>query len=308
MLAVIGSLAMKIFPLYVIMLFGFISSKNLGVLRESIAPLIVYILAPMVVFYSTYLTNINKSVVLLPFIFFGLCTIICLISYEVAKKIWSDSTKNLVAFSAGTGNLGYFGIPLAFILLSPEAANIYVFTLLVSFFYEYTIGFYIVSKGTFTLKESLIKILKLPVIYAFFAGLALNLLEVKIPTHLLSFMESFKGAYTVLGMMMIGMGLSTLKVREIDIKFVSITSFIKLIIWPLVALFVIWLDTHIFHLFYKDVYNVLLISSIVPMAANTVTLATLFKTKPEQAAIAVFLSTIFAFLTIPIFTALFIQP
>lgn len=69
---------------------------------------------------------------------------------------------------------------------------------------------------------------------------------------------------------------------------------------------IIWLDKNLFHLFYKDVYQVLMLSSIVPMAANTVTLATLFKTKPEQAAIAVFLSTIFAFFTIPIFAAFFI--
>ena len=306
MFSLVASLAFKIFPLYITMFFGFIASKYLGVLRETIAPLIVYILAPMVVFYSTYQTNINKSVVLLPFIFFFFCTLISCLSYFFAKRLWSDNTKNLVAFSAGTGNLGYFGIPLAFILLSDEAANIYIFTLLVSFFYEYTIGFYIISRGSFTLKQSFMKILKLPVIYAFLIGLILNLLEFEISINILSFMEYFKGAYTILGMMMIGMGLSTLKISEIDVKFVFITNFIKLIFWPIFMLGIIWLDKNLFHLFYKDVYQVLMLSSIVPMAANTVTLATLFKTKPEQAAIAVFLSTIFAFFTIPIFAAFFI--
>jgi predicted permease len=306
MFSVVASLAFKIFPLYVTMFFGFIASKYLGVLREVIAPLIVYIFAPMVVFYSTYQTNINKSVILLPFIFFSLCALVSFLSYIFAKRAWSDNTKNLVAFSAGTGNLGYFGIPLAFILLSHEAANIYIFTLLVSFFYEYTIGFYIISRGNFTLKQSLVKIFKLPVIYAFLAGLTLNLLEIEIPIEILSFMELFKGAYVILGMMMVGMGLSSLKIREIDVKFIFVTNFMKLVFWPIVVLFVIWLDENIFHIFYKEVYQVLIVASIVPMAANTVTLATLFKTKPEQAAIAVFLSTIFAFFTIPIFASFFI--
>lgn len=306
MLSIVAALAFKIFPLYVTMFFGFIASKNLNVARETIAPLIVYILAPMVVFYSTYQTNINKSVVFLPFIFFFFCALISCLSYFFAKRIWKDNTKNLVAFSAGTGNLGYFGIPLAFILLSQEAANIYIFTLLISFFYEYTIGFYIISRGNFTLKQSFAKIFKLPVIYAFLIGLALNLFGVKISLETLSFMESFRGAYTVLGMMMVGMGLSTLKISQIDVKFVFISNFIKLIFWPLFILGIIWLDKTFFHVFYKEVYQVLMVSSIVPMAANTVTLATLFKTKPEQAAIAVFTSTILAFFTIPVFAAFFI--
>jgi len=306
MFSVVASLALKIFPLYITMFLGFISSRYLSVSRDVIAPLIVYILAPMVVFYATYQANMNKSVVLFPFMFFFFCATISFLSYFFAKRIWSDNIKNLVAFSAGTGNVGYFGIPLAFILLPPEIANIYIFTLLVAFFYEYTIGFYMISRGSFTLKQSFAKIFKLPVIYAFLVGLTLNLLEVKISIEFLSFMEYFKGAYTILGMMMIGMGLSTLKVREIDIKFIFVTNFIKLIVLPLLTIAIIWLDKALFHLFYANIYYVLLVWAIVPMAANTVTLATLFKTKPEQAAIAVFLSTLFSFITIPIFAAFFI--
>lgn len=306
MLSIVASLAFKIFPLYITMFLGFFASKFLHVARESIAPIIVYIISPFVVFYLTYNLDINKSVILLPFVFFFICLFISIASLFFAKKIWSDNTKNLIAFTSGTGNIGYFGMPLAFILLSPEAASIYIFTLLVSFFYEYTVGFYIISRGSFTFRQSLARVFKLPVLYAFFVGLTLNLLNVKILPEFITFMEFFKGAYAILGMMMVGMGLSTLKINEIDIKFVFFTIFIKLVFWPIFIIFLIYLDKSFFHFFYKEVYQVLIIAAIVPMAANTVTLATLFKTKPEQAAIAVFLSTIFAFFTIPVFVAIFI--
>ena len=47
--------------------------------------------------------------------------------------------------------------------------------------------------------------------------------------------------------------------------------------------------------------------SIVPLAANTVELASLFKSQPEKAATAVLLSTIFALVYVPVMTTYFIQ-
>ncbi|MFV0481141.1 MAG: AEC family transporter [Campylobacteraceae bacterium] len=300
------ALGLKIFPLYIIIFLGFIASKNLETKRENIAPLIVYILAPAVVFNATYQVKINTGLLILPWILFFMAILICLFVYIATKKLWSDNTRNIVAFSAGTGNTGYFGIPLSFILLSPEAANIYIFALLVSFLYEYTVGFYIISKGSYTLKQSLIKIAKLPVLYAMIAGFTCNLLNVQFSVSVLETLNSFKGAYAVLGMMMIGMGLSTIKIKEIDTKFLSVTLVAKFVLWPILALMIIFIDRNILMLFNESVYQVLIVASIVPMAANTVTLATLFRTKPEQAAIAVLISTIVAFFAIPIMATLFL--
>ena len=80
------------------------------------------------------------------------------------KRLWPDATGNILAFTAGTGNTGYFGIALALIVFEPRVADIYIFTVLASFFYESTTGFYITAKGTFTARESLAKVLRLPVL------------------------------------------------------------------------------------------------------------------------------------------------
>ena len=53
--------------------------------------------------------------------------------------------------------------------------------------------------------------------------------------------------------------------------------------------------------------KVLLVASITPLAANTVVFATELKTHPKKASFAVFLSTIFALLYIPVFVALFLK-
>jgi len=56
-----------------------------------------------------------------------------------------------------------------------------------------------------------VRVLRLPAIYAMVLGLVFNIAKVRIPVDLISYLDYFKGAYAVLGMMMIGMGLSGVK-------------------------------------------------------------------------------------------------
>ncbi|MDR0580219.1 MAG: AEC family transporter [Campylobacteraceae bacterium] len=300
------ALSLKISPLYINIALGYLASKKFGVMREMIAPLIVYIIAPVVVFGATVQVKLDKSIVLIPLIIFIISAGLCFLMLFVAKNIWHDKTKNLVAFSSGTGNTGYFGIPLAFILLSPDAANIYVLALVMSFLYEYTIGFYTISRGSYTFSQSMKKIVKLPVVYAAFAGLTCNMLGVDLGSNFANYTDSFKGVYSTLGIMMIGMGLIGIKEVGIDVKFIGVTFFAKFIMWPMAALLVTFADKNFFHILNEDAYSVIFVYSIVPMAANTAIMATLFKVKPEQASFAILLSMFFAFFTIPIMAALFL--
>ncbi|MDR0408078.1 MAG: AEC family transporter [Campylobacteraceae bacterium] len=306
MLFSIFTLGFKIFPLYINIALGYLAGKKLGVARDMIAPLIVYIIAPIIVFSATFQIELDKSIVLIPLTIFIIAAGLCFLTFFVSKKIWQDRTKNLVAFSAGTGNTGYFGIPLAFILLPSDVANIYVLALVVSFLYEYTVGFYIISRSSYTFSQSMIKIVKLPVIYAAVAGFACNISNIDFGDDFTNYLDSFRGAYSILGMMMVGMGLIGIKEVGIDKKFIGMTFFAKFIIWPLIALLIAFLDRNFFHILNENAYNVILVYSIVPMAANTAVMATLFKVKPEQASFAILLSTLFAFFTIPIMAALFL--
>ena len=54
-----------------------------------------------------------------------------------------------------------------------------------------------------------------------------------------------------------------------------------------------------------DLYKVMFLFSIVPLAGNTVTLAVLLNAKPEKASFTVLLSTIISIIYIPVALALF---
>jgi hypothetical protein len=63
------------------------------------------------------------------FVFF-FCSSIAFYILKRYKKDWNDASINTLAFTCGTGNIGYLGIPLAMILLTPDAANIFIFATL----------------------------------------------------------------------------------------------------------------------------------------------------------------------------------
>jgi len=292
----------KISPLYLNVILGYLSARFLDVKRESIATLLIYILGPMVVFSATISVKIDFSIAFIPIFLYIFSSTIAFISLYIWGKSWENPTGNILSFSAGTGNTGYFGIPLATIFFEPQLADIYIFAVLSSLLYESTTGFYVTAKGNFSVRESILKISKLPILYAFILGIIFNIYGFEIPKELSDYSSGFKSSYGILGMMMLGMGLMGLKNSKdnFDLKFITITFIIKFIFWPLSMLLFIYLDKNIFQILNDDLYKVLFLFAIVPLAGNTVTLAVLLNAKPQKASLAVFLSTVVSILFIPL--------
>jgi len=302
-----ATLGLKILPLYITIVLGFIVAKYLKGERESMASLLIYIIGPVVIFLAAYKVKLNLAVIFMPILLYALNSILALSTLKVANNFFKDNTKNILAFSAGTGNTGYFGIPLAIMLLNEDLANIYIFTVLASLLYESTVGFFVVAKGHYSIKQSLLKVVKLPSIYALILGLTCNVFEIQFSTDLLDYLGYFKNAYAILGMMMIGMGLKGLAHVGIDKMFMGFAFTLKFIIYPLAVLIIIWIDSYYFNFFSSDLYKVMFLFAIPPMAGNTVAVASLLNVHPEKAALAVVISTAISIFTIPFMIAIFLN-
>jgi hypothetical protein len=294
----------KILPLYTNIVLGYLATRLLKVDRAGAAALLFYLMAPIVVFSATMGVHLDAAVALLPLFLFLFSSLMAVAALWLFKRLWPDATGNILAFTAGTGNTGYFGIALALIVFEPRVADIYIFTVLASFFYESTTGFYITAKGTFTARESLAKVLRLPVLYAFLLALILNLAGVRLPESLAEYLGQFRIAYSIIGIMLIGMGLVGFRQgRGVDRRFLALTLAIKHLLWPALIALIIWFDTRFFGLLHRDLYRVMFVFAIVPLAGNTVTLAVLLNARPEKAALAVLLSTLLSIITIPFMLA-----
>lgn len=294
------TLLAKLFPLYVIILLGYIAGKFLNVKKEAIASLLIYTIIPVVIFAGVSSIELNQNIILLPIFLFILGSSIALLVFYLAGFIWKDSTRNILAFTSGTGNTGYFGIPVAIAIFGDNVIGITSLVFLGIILYEATLGFFLMARGNFTVKKSLIKLLKLPILYAYLLGLLVNINHIQLGSIFLDIAASFRGAFTILGMMIIGMGLADIKKFEFDFKFVGLTFLVKFAVWPLLMILLIFLDNAFFKIFDNSIDKILLLMATVPLAANTVSYATLLKAKPEKASLAVLLSTFFALFYIPL--------
>lgn len=294
-----SEIALKIVPLYANVLLGFLAGKFLDIPRDAIARILFYMIAPLIMFNGTLYVRIDPYVLSLPFLVFIIGCSLCLFFYWWAGHIWKDSLSNLVGFAAGTCNGGYFGLPIALLIFDEQGEGIYMITLLGVSLYESTLGFYICTKGQHTPKECVRKLLRLPILYAFLIALFINYIKAPIPLIFNEFMVHIKGTYTFLGMMIIGLGISGLKRLNLDLKFVGITFLAKFLAWPAIIFGIIILDVTLLGIYSSDIHQALILLALVPLAVNTVVLASLIHAHSEKAATAVLLSTLFALIYIP---------
>jgi predicted permease len=299
------SLLLKLFPLYMIILLGYIAGRFFETSEKTSANLLINIIIPVITFGYIAEIPFKMSTIAIP-ITICLVSLFLGISFNyLSKSLSKDSTANLVALSASTGNFGYFGIPLFILIFGRNGLGIYMLAIAGFTFYMLTIGYYIIARGKYDIKSSIYRVIKLPPIYAAIAGLIVSVFDWSLPQMFMTTIENFRGAYVVLGSMMVGLGISHLKMDSIDFKYLAITFIGKFIIYPFFVFLIIKTDQLILHLFEETFYQVLFVFSVVPLMVNVVIYAKHVDVQSEKAAAGVFISTIFALIYIPIIYILY---
>lgn len=296
----------KLLPLYVLIVLGWIAGRFLEVRGNYIAGMMLYILTPSVVFSGVMAAPLSPEVLALPFITFVLCALVGHLHLLIARRWLSDASANLIPLAVATGNTGYLGIPVALLLFGEEGLGVYVLCMLGTVLYENSIGFYLAARGRFTIAHCLKKVLRLPSLYAFFLATLLNLNGFSIPEIAEPLFANLRGAYSVLGMMIIGMSIISFRGLAGDPRYTALAFFGKFIAWPILAVLFWWFDSNGPQWYDQQVYQALFLISITPVAANTVVIAHVLKLSPAQAAGTALLSTLLALFTIPLMIALFI--
>lgn len=294
-LTLLGSIA----PLYAIIILGWIAGRFYEVERESLAGLAIYIIVPIVSFYYVSSLEFKPTYIALPLVVYAVFSLVTILFYHIGRAVYADKRANLLAMCASASNTGYLGLPIVILLFPPEWVGVYVFALAGGLLYEATIMYYIANRGNFTPKDSLIRVLKFPVLYAIFAGLVINALEIELPSQLDSFWSYFKGAYVVIGMMIVGCSLSRVSKLVIAPKFLALTFAGQFVLWPLIAFALIAFDQSVLGWFGPQVHKMLMIMAIVPPAANIAAFAAKLDLNPEKAATTVLIGTLFALFYIP---------
>ncbi|WP_286220719.1 AEC family transporter [Marinobacter apostichopi] len=298
------ALFFKLIPLYVTVALGWVAGRYLEASGKHIAGIMLYIVTPSVVFSGVMAAPLSPEVIFLPFLIFGLSCVLGIVQLKLAQRVITDGSASLIPLCVGSGNTGYFGVPVALLLFGEEGLGLYIVCMLGTTLFENSVGFYLAARGRHDLKSALLRVVKLPSVYAFLAAVLLNLSGARIPDLFQPLFDNLRGAYSILGMMIIGMSITSFRGLAGNIRFTGLAFFGKFVVWPAVAILFWWLDAYVLGIYEPAVHKAIFLISITPIAANTVVIATMLDISPRQAAGTVLLTTLFALAFIPVMISL----
>jgi predicted permease len=303
---VVFSLLLKMLPLYATVGLGWLAGRYLEISGRNIAGLMLYIVTPSVIFSGVIVAPLTPAVLLLPVVVWLVCALLGQVFLRFGRRVLGDERANIVSLTVATGNTGYFGIPVALLLFGEEGMGLYIVCMLGTTLYENSLGFYIAARGRYPARECFMRVLRLPSLYAFIIAAGLNLTGQGIPAFAQPLFDNLRGAYSALGMMIIGMGIGSMRGLVGDLRFTAIAFFGKFVVWPVIVLAVWVLDAAGPAFYDEQIYRSLFLVAITPVAANTVVFATLLELHPRQTAGTTLLSTAFALIYIPVMVAVFL--
>lgn len=293
--------ATALLPLALLMAIGFVLGRSLTGKSQEIGRLSLYVLSPAVLFKGFYHADLRSgALALLPFVVFVLCSAAALVARAVAGRLWHDGRERVAAFAAPTGNTGFFGIPACLAMVGPDSLPIAALLSFGTSAYENSVGFLLVARGEPGVGQALARMLRFPGLHACWMGAALNLAGLPLPAAVGDTVDLLAGGYSAVGMMIVGLGLAGIRRLDVDLGFTAFALAWKFLVWPAAALAFIQVDRGWLHAFPPLVHQVLLVESLVPMAAVTVVHATLQDAHPDRAALAVAVSTIVALFWLPL--------
>lgn len=228
--------------------------------------------------------------------------ILLLISFPLAKAMKMPKTKQyLMVFMLLFGNTGFIGIPVIKALYGTEAIFFAAIIELINDILIFTIGMALIQMSAGAKLKLGVKQFLNPGLIGVLIGLALFMLDLRLPELLGGSVEMIGAATTPLTMFVIGFQLGGLNFKEIAGDWqVYIICFVKLMIAPLITLLIVKLWAGDLMLLEK----VLIMSFAMPVGSVSVIFSQQYKGEVAFATKSVLLSTVLSILMIPIFAIL----
>lgn len=257
---------------------------------RTITLLSVYFLQIFLTFWGLLKRPIDTELLFAPALYLAISLLSLLLMIPLAKLLFHDTKERSIATVAALiGNTGNLGIPLGIALFGEMSVPYLTLINLVNVFVVYTIGVFYYSRGEFSVRDSLLNILKLPVLWAAMVAIILNLIGYK-PSPAVD-KTLMMGAYASMTMQLVlfGIYLYGIKLREVNLRLTAWVNGTKFLLIPMIAFGVLqYIEMN------ATVKGILFLELIVPLAVANVNLASLYNCSPRTVTVEVFTtSTLF---------------
>jgi len=284
------STLLSILFVYVFILLGYMAKRIFkdDMNTKTLTLMSVYFLQPFVTIWGFSTAKLHSEHIFVPFIYLAIILLLLIPTIALGKMIFDDPKERAIFSIAGfVGNTGNIGIPLG-IALFGEASVIYTTLInIANVFVVYIIGVYIYSRGSFSIKDSLFNIVKIPIIPASAVAIFININNIPLGAQIEEFLKMGAYAGIVLQLFLLGTFLQGIRIQELHPKLFIGTISQKFVIVPLAtAIILSFTDLPLF------VQGVIFMEMMVPLAVANINLASLYNCRPKDVTSLILLSTL----------------
>jgi len=281
---------LSIIFVYIFILLGYIAKwifKN-EMDSKTLTLFSVYFLQSFVTVWGFSTAPLSTEHFIVPLYYIAIILLLLLPTLYLTKKLIPEPKERAIVNIAGfVGNTGNIGIPLGIALFGMESVIYTTLINIANVFVVYILGVYIYSRGSFSIKQSLFNIIKIPIIPASIIAITLNLFQLSVPLQIQEFLKM--GAYAGIVLQLFLLGTFLYKINLFDVKkslFIIVIGQKFLLIPLFTAIVLSFTELPLF------IQGIIFMEMSVPLAIANINLASLYNCKPKDVTALILGSTL----------------
>lgn len=294
-----------ILPIFFLLGIGALMQQKFQLDLYTLSKINIYYLSPAIVFSKLYTSNLPLSLFGGVLLFSASLAVIMYVISILVGKISRLNLRKQTAFTHSVlfYNSANFGIPVNELVFQkdPFAASIQVCVMIFQNFLVYSYGVFALNSLDKNKLKALLEYFKLPLFYALFLGLTLNIFQVELPEMIVKPIDYVANAMIALALLTLGCQIAAFKPNFRDIH-MYISLLLRLLIAPALAFILLkFLNLE------GVLAQALFISTAMPTAVNSSIIAQEYNNEPQYAAQTVVMSTLVSSLSVTIIIYLAMQ-
>ena len=232
-------LILIILPVFIIFSIGYIGQKTIGFDIKSISTVALYLMSPFLAFRTFYTNELTMDYFYI--ISFSLIlTFVLLLVVWITALLMKSTRSELSAMILGGVfmNSGNYGAPVVLFAFGTVGFDYAVIMMVFQSLLMNSVGIFFASIGgeeKATLRQSVQRVIRMPLIYAAVAGILLQLVKITIPETLMTGISLVADASIPTVMLVLGMQLAAIARKKVAYRYVSAVVVIRMVLSPLIA-------------------------------------------------------------------------
>lgn len=233
-----ATFANNILPIILLSGAGFALGKLLHIDPRSLGRVVFYVFSPVLIFELLVENQLKlgEAATVIAFVF-CLLTVIGLLTLTLGFFLKLERPALVsVLITTMFANTGNYGLPLVSFAFGEQAlsyAGIYFITTTLLF---YTFGVFLASLGHMSLREAVLGLFRIPMIYAVLLAILINLWNIEIPVPLARTVELAANGTIPLMLILLGVQLTRVELAG-NRRALQLSVLLRLVAAPLLALF-----------------------------------------------------------------------